>query len=163
MISKFAPIYIMFLSSCASSHSEFPEALQKYDAAIVEKKETIEHDGPRSVSRLFFRTLDIVKNKNLSDDEKSYFVTKSLKHYEDVYGDEGAWTGEHSESGSDYLNELCLVLGDHKLSQVLARPDFNKVLKMFKARPPVSIENFKLTQQLLNRQKAAIVPLFDYK
>jgi hypothetical protein len=159
-MNKFFLPSILFTFSCANSN--FYSATKKYDAAIAEQKETCANDSVRSVTRLFFRTLDIVKKYNLSDQENLYLITQSLKHYQNIYGEQGAWTGEHTESGDEDLSQLCLVVGDHSLSELLSMPDFSRLRQMFKVRPPDCIKHFKITRQLLDSQKASYVPLFDY-
>lgn len=153
---------VLLFSSCAHDPVRSSTARKSYDAAFNEKKESLEKDGVRAITRLFFRTLEIVRSANLSKDEREYFISRTLKQYEEVYDYKGEWVGEYAESGSDNLDSLCLILGDYRLSQILEKSEFHKVLKMFKANPPESTKNFKLTQKLLDRQNKVKVPLFDY-
>jgi hypothetical protein len=162
MIKEISMAMVLLFSSCTHDPVGFSTARKSYDAALNEKKESIEKDRVRAITRFFFRTLEIVRRENLSNDERAYFISRTLKQYDEVYDYKGEWVGEYAESGSENLDSLCLILGDYRLNQILEKSEFHKVLKMFRANPPESTKNFKLTQKLLDRQNIVKVPLFDY-
>jgi len=169
-LKDFALIMTAICTSCANVKSDFPHAKQNLDASISEKmrkdSDPFYNESVRPISLLFSDTRDILDKYNLTSDEKKSLVSRSLKEYEKLYSMKGIWVGEHAESASVYLGQMCAKIDDKVLSSMLSQEDFRTIRSMLAVEFLEhgffeKYKNYPETKRLLRQEKKIRVPLYE--
>lgn len=165
-INSFTILIVFLLLGCAGTQDEEPNLADRRLTEIEYEKHITENQGKhdediRPTIKFFYRIVTLLRDFSLEKEEKILYAGIALKQLEGISTYDEAWTGEHAESGDQYLSEIFVFIGDEALCDLLSGKDYSTIRPMLVWLQLIDVTNYPKSAKLLRSEKRVDFPLFS--